>query len=239
VRVLVVPLLAAGFAFGLATAATELANGPGPQATPPTSVIWSDRVFSSRHELAVWLQARGAAYETWAALHPGARSVLEPERRTVASAGSSSSADAAVPADSTSRTLAIVALAASVLGIFSLTVVARAKSMRRVRRRASAPSRRAQARTAGTKLRTRSRRPVSQAASFVTFGSRLRRRMRDGLPLPLLGARERNTVEAKTLELDSILVRESLRQYAPDLGLYVASALLACVVGISIALYLN
>jgi hypothetical protein len=38
---------------------------------------------------------------------------------------------------------------------------------------------------------------------------------------------------------DSVVTRATLRRYLPDVALYVTSALLACVVGASIALYLN
>jgi len=61
------------------------------------------------------------------------------------------------------------------------------------------------------------------SAPLVTLGPRLRRRLRAGLPL----------------RHSSIVAREAVRQHGPDLALYVASGLLACVVGISIALYLD
>ena len=75
-RLFFVPLAVAGFAFGLVTAATELTKGPVPEAARPTSIVWADRVFSSRRELTVWLKARGVTYKTWAALHPTASSVF-------------------------------------------------------------------------------------------------------------------------------------------------------------------
>jgi hypothetical protein len=72
----------------------------------------------------------------------------------------------------------------------------------------------------------------------VTLGPTLRG-LRAGLPPLLAGHRERNTLEAEAAEYDSIGARAALRQFAPDIGIYVASGLLACVIGISIALYLN
>lgn len=253
-RVFLVPLLAAGFAFGLATAATELTKGSTPAPPSPTSIVWSGRVFSSTHELTVWLRARGVNYETWAAQHPTAASVLEPSRRNRASSAANSTRQAAGDA---SKTLAIVALAASVFGILMLLVASRAKSAQRTRRRrvraAARPSRprratgavaspfaaRHSARTIGTQIATKSRRPIGMSPSLVTLGPRLRRRLRIGLPLLFAGHREPSTLDAEAAEHDSIVAREVLRQFAPDLGLYVASGLLACVVGISIALYLN
>jgi hypothetical protein len=258
VRVLLVPLLAAGFAFGLATAATELTKGPAPVAASPTSIVWSGRVFSSRGELTVWLRARGVTYEQWAALHPTASSILSTKSRKMASSQSDGAAGApTVPSESTSRTMAIVALAASVLGILTLLVASRARLAQRAWRRRVRVEKRPRgsrlaseavkppfpakrvARTAGTLLATKSRLAIGTSAPLVALGPRLRRGLRAGLPLLLAGQRERNTVDAEAAERDSILAREALRQFAPDLWLYVASGLLACVVGITIALYLK
>jgi len=228
-----VPLLAAGFAFGLATAATELTKGPRPEIAPPTSIVWAGRVFSSSRELAVWLGARGVSYERWAALHPTASSVLERTGRESASAPS--------PAEPTNRTMAIVALVASLLGTLTLLVPLRARLAQRAPRRrvravarpgglrvaagAVAPPSSAGrgARTVRRQLATKSRRPIGMSAPLMTLGPRLRGRLRAGLPLGH----------------SSIVAREAVRQHGPDLALYVASGLLACVVGISIALYLD
>jgi hypothetical protein len=254
VRVFLVPLLAAGFAFGLATAATELTKGPTRAPPSPTSIVWSGRVFSSTRGLTVWLRARGVTYETWAAQHPTSASVLETKGGSVASSPGSSTKRAAGDA---SKTLAIVALAASVFGILMLLVASHTKSAQRARKRrvraVARPSRPRRAtgavaspfaakhspRTIGTQIATKSRRPIGMSPSPVTLGPRLRRRLRTGVPLLFAGHREPTTLDAEAAEHDSIVVREVLRQFAPDLGLYVASGLLACVVGISIALYLN
>lgn len=257
-RVFLVPLLAAGFAFGLATAATELTKGEAPKPSPPTSIVWSGRVFSSTRELSVWLKARGVSYETWAAHHPSVASVLETKGTKEASTPSTErAAGDAVPAESTGRTLAIVALAASVLGILTLLVASRAKASQRARRRrvgartrprshrvatrAVAPpfAARRGARTAGTQHTTKSRRPSGKSAPLVTANPKLRRRLRVGLPLLPTGHRKPSTADTGAAQHDSIVTREALRQLAPDLGLYVASGLLACVIGISVALYMN
>ena len=232
VRVFVVPLLAAGFALGLATAATELTNGPAPERASPTSIVWSGRVFTSSSELTAWLKGRGATYETWAALHPTASSILVTKSPNVVSSPSNPTEQAVGDA---SRTLAVVALAASVLGILMLLVASRAKSQRTRKEHV-----RAVTGPTGARLATRSRRTMSRwSAPRVTLGPRLRRGLRVGLPPFLAGHRGRNTVGAEAAPYYSVLPREALRQLAPDIGLYVASALLACVVGISIALYLN
>jgi hypothetical protein len=43
----------------------------------PSAIVWGDRVFSSRAQLAGWLTARGGSYRHWSALHPVARSTVE------------------------------------------------------------------------------------------------------------------------------------------------------------------
>jgi len=48
-----------------------------PATTTPLAIIWADRVFSSRTDLAGWLKSRGAAYAHWAVRHPHARDTLE------------------------------------------------------------------------------------------------------------------------------------------------------------------
>ena len=45
--------------------------------------------------------------------------------------------------------------------------------------------------------------------------------------------------DSPAAEYESMLAREAVRRYLPDVALYVMSALLACAVGVSIALYLN
>lgn len=55
-----------------ALAASQLAGG---RAKPPASahaqaIVWNNRVFFDREELAKWLRSRGASYDVWAAHHP-------------------------------------------------------------------------------------------------------------------------------------------------------------------------
>jgi hypothetical protein len=230
VRVFVVPLLAAGFALGLAMAATELTNGPAPQRASPTSIVWSGRVFTSRSELAAWLKGKGASYETWAALHPTMSSILVTKNQNAVGFPSNPAGRAAGDA---SRTLAIVALAASVLGILALLVASPAKSQRIRQRRIGA------GRRGGSRLATRSRRPLTRSMPRMTLGAGLRRGLPTGLPPFLAGRRERDAVDDEAAPYHSIVPREALRQLAPDIALYVASGLFACVIGISIALYMN
>jgi hypothetical protein len=43
---------------------------------PPNSVVWANRVFSTEHELAVWLRSRGESYRGWANSHPALYRIL-------------------------------------------------------------------------------------------------------------------------------------------------------------------
>lgn len=43
----------------------------------PRSVVWANRVFSSRSALASWLAANGASYKTWASNHRIDAAILE------------------------------------------------------------------------------------------------------------------------------------------------------------------
>jgi hypothetical protein len=48
-----------------------------PHSARPTAIVWHDRVFSSRKQIAVWLRSHGRDYRGWARQHPGAIAVLE------------------------------------------------------------------------------------------------------------------------------------------------------------------
>jgi hypothetical protein len=47
-----------------------------PQIHSVTAIIWADRVFNSRAEMAAWLHSRGASYATWAARNPELARIL-------------------------------------------------------------------------------------------------------------------------------------------------------------------
>jgi hypothetical protein len=74
----------------LAVAATPLAaailwmrahpDPPRPPAVQLHSVVWADRVFTSRAELRRWLRARGERYAVWARKHPVQAAALEHRR---------------------------------------------------------------------------------------------------------------------------------------------------------------
>lgn len=55
-----------------ALVASQLAGGPSKHAAsaPARAIVWNNRVFFDREELAKWLHSRGASYDVWAAHHP-------------------------------------------------------------------------------------------------------------------------------------------------------------------------
>jgi hypothetical protein len=53
---------------------------PVPVLGRATSVVWGDRVFGSRAELARWLRSRGVSYDAWSKKHPLASAVVEHRR---------------------------------------------------------------------------------------------------------------------------------------------------------------
>lgn len=59
-------------AFVFALAASHLAGGPSkqPVSAPAQAIVWNNRVFFDREQLAKWLHSRGASYDVWAKNHP-------------------------------------------------------------------------------------------------------------------------------------------------------------------------
>jgi hypothetical protein len=73
-RVRIVALLTVPCAVALvfALAASHFTGGPKPQpvSAPTQAIVWNNRVFFDREQLAKWLQSRGASYDKWVANHP-------------------------------------------------------------------------------------------------------------------------------------------------------------------------
>ena len=290
VRVILTALAVPGFALGVATAAEELSRRDVPVYGQPTSIVWADRVYSNKHDLARWLRSRGASYDVWAARHPAVAEVLEsgraqklakrpgtPTRRLAF--GSQRSAD------SRRSTLAISILLASGLGLLGLLVALRVQIpvlalAREIRetplgrgRRATArllPARSRYARATLARLATTlvaAARPgwarldaVARAAVRDFPRTRLRH-SRGGLrgPRPQTRAivfalaecvsasrgawdaiKQRVPARGGTGdEYEAMYSRTEIRRRAADIAVYVTSVLLACVIGASVALYLN
>jgi hypothetical protein len=77
--------LAAAFAlplvisFALVRTATQVVGVPdAPTSAKSSSIVWANRVFVTRGELARWLRARGASYARWAQRHPALATGQQP-----------------------------------------------------------------------------------------------------------------------------------------------------------------
>jgi hypothetical protein len=78
VKLLAALALPAAMALVLAYAGAQLVGSPKPRAhEQATGIVWGDRVFVNRTQLARWLRTRGVNYLVWARRHP-VRAGLEP-----------------------------------------------------------------------------------------------------------------------------------------------------------------
>jgi hypothetical protein len=84
--------LPALLAFAVMTGAERVA-GTSPVRSPvqPTSVVWANRIFATKADLARWLRSHGASYQTWASAHPALAAPQEgkPAQRVADSRSSS------------------------------------------------------------------------------------------------------------------------------------------------------
>ena len=72
VRIVALLTVPCAVALVFALAASQLMGGPSkhPVSAPAQAIVWNNRVFFDREELAKWLHSRGASYEIWAVNHP-------------------------------------------------------------------------------------------------------------------------------------------------------------------------
>jgi hypothetical protein len=72
VRIVALLTVPCAVALLFALAVSQLAGGPAkhPVSEPAQAIVWNNRVFFDREELAKWLHSRGASYAAWAAHHP-------------------------------------------------------------------------------------------------------------------------------------------------------------------------
>jgi hypothetical protein len=83
VRIVALLTVPCAVALVFALAASHLSGGPAkpqPVSAPAQAIVWNNRVFFDREELAKWLHSRGASYDTWVAHHP------QPTETTLAAA---------------------------------------------------------------------------------------------------------------------------------------------------------
>jgi hypothetical protein len=72
VRIVALLTVPCAVALVVALAASQLNGGPSkpPVSAPAQAIVWNNRVFFDREELAKWLHSRGASYDAWAKNHP-------------------------------------------------------------------------------------------------------------------------------------------------------------------------
>lgn len=69
-RVLAALLLPAAVLLSVVYVGNRLGNDQPESPVRSTAIVWADRVFTNRAELARWLRARGVRYAVWARRHP-------------------------------------------------------------------------------------------------------------------------------------------------------------------------
>jgi hypothetical protein len=250
-RVALVLTIAVGYAFGLIVGTTALVGRGPPPAPRPTAVVWADRVFISRHELAAWLKARGSDYGVWAVRHPtlaGTFDIRVGERMATGRKGDGGAA-ADRGADGSSTLLLIIAsiILTTVAAVLTPRAARRFALYRRTdlrsidrwdRRGDPGPHRSfsARVRTAVTPPRTAPRTPLLSASRTAAL-----RRLR-ACPIPrrdlaaALRGLQRATA-ALRYGIARMLSRQRLRDSLPTLAWYATSCLIAAALGALIAAY--
>jgi hypothetical protein len=239
VRVFVAALAVPAFALGLAIAAGELMKGKTVPVAQPTSIIWADRVYVSKPDLAKWLRARGASYDAWAEKHESMAAVLEGRQpapsseQPAANVAARELSGAERAGESKRLGPAIGLITASLLGLLALTVM--------LRRRIPPPVFARFRRDVGQ--RGPPRRPLALRIDVRASLAALMRSAstaRQALAEVEVHLRPPARVpRAECGAYDRYGLRESLHRNAPDIAFCLVSVLLAVAVGISLALYLK
>jgi len=253
VRVAFILSVAAGFAFGLVSGAADLVGRGLPVLEQPTSVIWANRVFTSRHELAVWLTARGGSYGDWSSRHPLLASRFEVRfREPTAGPSPAQSAEATGSRGGRSHSSGLIIVGGislvTILGMSVLVLFRRMPSARmpvRSTLRARARSRR-ESHGAGSRSSPRLEPGQVRAALPPLLSVPL------SVPRPLGGRsvpwREwlgqlvevgRAGGELGRVAAHSMPNRQFVRRFLPRAAFYATSGLLAFAIGAWIAIYLK
>jgi hypothetical protein len=240
-RALAVLVLAPAFALGAVAGAIGLVGGNVKvDAQHPTSLVWADRVFVNQHDLAKWLESRGATYETWAAHHPSAAQLFERgAQQRVSAASSGPVKDHAAATDRSKPLRAGLAAGIALVALLALFALrdrlgpfARPRGSRRTR--AGAPRRPARAPVARPQLHPLTN--VGQlSASIRRHGQSAFASVSPHLTAlaSSAGARRGRLLE----DLRDPFVRRRIRHYLPRIAFYVISAVCALVLGASVAIY--
>jgi hypothetical protein len=83
VRIVALLTVPCAVALVFALAASRLTGGPSnhPASAPAQAIVWNNRIFFNREELAKWLHSRGASYDVWARHHPRPTVVAPPAKK--------------------------------------------------------------------------------------------------------------------------------------------------------------
>jgi hypothetical protein len=236
VRALAALVLAPAFALGAVAGAAGIVGGKPAQVEQveqrPTSLIWANRVFVNKHDLAKWLEARGANYENWAVQHPAAAQHFEPTTETRVTAASSAPAQA--QATQTDRSSSLVAGLIAGIALAALLALFAVRDRIRPLTRARTTRRRARPAVARPQLR-----PLTNAGQL---SDSIRRHSQGAFasvtPHLTALASSAGTRRARLLEdLRDPFVRRRIQHYLPRIAFYVISALCALVLGASVAIY--
>jgi hypothetical protein len=232
VRALAVLVLAPAFALGAVAGAAGIVGGKAKVERQPTSLVWADRVFVNRDDLAKWLESRGAAYEVWAAHHPSAAQSFNEgtERR----ASAASAAPAKGQGTATDRSKALLAGLAAGIALAGLLVLFARRDRRASIARTRAPRRPARLAVAHQPLR-----PMTNVGQLSASIRRHRQSAFSSLSPHLTSlasaaaARRANLLD----DLRDPYVRRRLRHQMPRIAFYIISAICALVLGASVAIY--
>jgi hypothetical protein len=87
VRIVALLTVPCAVALVFALTASQLTGGPSKPAAraPAQGIVWNNRVFFSREELAKWLRSRGVSYDVWSAKHPRPTLVVPPPKHAAKS----------------------------------------------------------------------------------------------------------------------------------------------------------
>jgi hypothetical protein len=199
----------------------------------PTSLVWANRVFVSRDELAKWLESRGAAYDAWAAHHPSAAQSFGEGTERRAAAASTAPARGEGTATDRSKPL-LVGLAAGIALAGMLVLFALRDRAASIARRHAPRRRPARLAVAHQPLR-----PMTNAGQLSASIRRHGQSVFSSVS-PHLTSLASAAMARRVHLLDDLrdpYVRHRLRHLMPWIAFYVISAICALVLGASVAIY--
>jgi hypothetical protein len=117
-RALAILFLVPGFSLGLVAGATHLVGPLEPVSAQQTSLVWANRVFTTKSDLESWLVSRGSNYELWSRLHPAAARHFDDASRSFAA--SSTAKHSRLQVQSDVALLIVIISSAVVLAMLAL-----------------------------------------------------------------------------------------------------------------------